>query len=155
MKRSKRCYSYCMKIKKPVFHPTPKQQSLADEILRNQMRPPKERLNKKELANYVGFKSSQALRSTGVKFALERYGLTEKLINAALVEDIKAKPADRVAELRLGADILGLTKRHGDDGGGNKTLVLVLPPEIMKKHQLPVTDIANSDIVIRDGGHQV
>lgn len=90
------------------------------------MRPKKERLTKKEVALEAGYQSTAPLATLGVKKALARYGLTEKLINTALVEDIKAKPQERVAELRLGADILGLTKRHGEGDTTNKTLIVVV-----------------------------
>lgn len=49
--------------------------------------------------------------SVGFKQLLEEAGLTTGLIVTSLVADIKAKPKKRVGELRLGADIIGLTKR--------------------------------------------
>ena len=67
------------------------------------------------------------LESKGVKDALAEYGLTEELITTALVADIYNKENNRLGELKLGADILGMTKK--DDGGGNKTLVVVLSNE--------------------------
>jgi hypothetical protein len=44
--------------------------------------------------------------SKGFKEALKEYGLTEELITCSLVEDIKAKPKNRLGELRLGSEIL-------------------------------------------------
>lgn len=47
-------------------------------------------------------------QSKGYKELLEEYGLTEGLITRALVADIKSKEGDRVQELKLGAEILGM-----------------------------------------------
>lgn len=49
--------------------------------------------------------------SKGFKELMEKAGLTPDLIINSVVEDIKAKPGKRVGEMRLGADMLGLTKR--------------------------------------------
>ncbi len=46
--------------------------------------------------------------SLGYKELLIEYGLTEGLIARALVADIEQKPQDRVAELRLAAEIIGM-----------------------------------------------
>ena len=105
--------------------PTIRQQAAADEILKNQMRAPEDRLTKKEIAAASGYLSTAQLNSDGVRAALARYGLTEELVTAALVEDINAKPQNRVQELKLGADILGMTKRDAGEGG-NKTLIVVV-----------------------------
>lgn len=53
--------------------------------------------------------------SQGFKKLCKDYGLTEDLILKSLVDDIKAKPKNRVGELRLGAGILKMT---GGEGGG-------------------------------------
>ena len=53
--------------------------------------------------------------SKGYKAELAQYGLTEELVTVALVEDIKAKPARRVPELNLAADILNMRKRPESD----------------------------------------
>ncbi len=107
------------------MNPTIRQQALADEILKNQMRAPKDRLTKQKVALEAGYLTTAPMKTDGVKVALSRYGLTEELITAALVDDIKLKPQDRLGELRLGAEILGMNKR-GDDGLVNKTLVVVV-----------------------------
>ncbi len=127
-----------------------RQQRAADLILQNQMVPVQERKNKLQIANEAGFVSTASLHSEGVNRALQKYGLNEDLVTSALVDDIRAKPEKRLGELTLAADILGMRLKK-DQGEGNKTLILVLPPEIMQKHNLPVTDIANRDIVIRNG----
>lgn len=50
--------------------------------------------------------------SKGYKELCEQHGLTPDLILASLVDDIKAKPKQRVGEMRLGADIIGMTKQN-------------------------------------------
>lgn len=52
--------------------------------------------------------------SVGWQMLLAEAGLTPSLIVNSLTADIKAKPKQRVGELRLGADLLGLIKR-GDN----------------------------------------
>jgi hypothetical protein len=51
-------------------------------------------------------------KSQGFKELMEEAGLTPDLIVTSLVSDIKAKPKQRVGEMRLGADLLGLIKRE-------------------------------------------
>lgn len=46
--------------------------------------------------------------SVGFKQALRDLGLTEDLITSSLVYDIREKPKDRLGELKLGAEILGM-----------------------------------------------
>lgn len=57
----------------------------------------------------------RVLESKGFKIALAELGLTEDLVTTALVEDINGKPRDRVRELKLGAEILGMVKRDDPD----------------------------------------
>jgi hypothetical protein len=54
----------------------------------------------------------QVLESKGFKVALAELGLTEDLITTALVSDINGKPKNRIQELKLGAEILGMVKRE-------------------------------------------
>jgi hypothetical protein len=44
----------------------------------------------------------------GYKKVLEELGLTRELVASSLVEDIKTKPQNRVGELRLASQILGM-----------------------------------------------
>ena len=60
--------------------------------------------------------------SKGFKKLLKKHGLTESLVLRSLVSDIKEKPKQRVKELTLGADILGMRK---PEEGGNKVNVQV------------------------------
>lgn len=46
--------------------------------------------------------------SMGFKQAIRDLGLTEELITTSLVEDINLKPQERIQELKLGAEILGM-----------------------------------------------
>lgn len=70
-----------------------------------------------EVLESVGYPSVSAetpariIESLGFKQALYDLGLTEELISSALVEDIEAKPANRVQELRLGAQILKMVDK--------------------------------------------
>lgn len=48
--------------------------------------------------------------SKGFRQAMYDLGLTEELITTSLVEDINAKKGGRLGELRLGAELLGLSK---------------------------------------------
>lgn len=68
----------------------------------------------------IGYSPSIALnpfmvtQSAGFKLALEKLGLTETLITESLVTDIKEKPKNRIQELKLGAEILGMVKRESE-----------------------------------------
>ena len=53
---------------------------------------------------------SKLTESDGFKELYKEKGLTENLIVESLVDDIKAKPGKRAAELNLGADVLGMKK---------------------------------------------
>lgn len=55
---------------------------------------------------------SMVIETPGFRKALAELGLTEELIATSLVADIKAKPKNRVKELGLGAEILGMKKRE-------------------------------------------
>jgi hypothetical protein len=52
--------------------------------------------------------------TAGFKQALADLGLTPDLITSALVEDINSKKERRLGELRLGAEILGMTKPENE-----------------------------------------
>ncbi len=109
-----------------------RQQALADEILKNQMRPVAERKNKTELARSAGFTSPAAFHSNGLKVALEKYGLNEDLVTSALTDDINNKPGKRLGELTLAANILGMIKK--DQGEGNKTLIVMVSGQSAERY---------------------
>ena len=76
---------------------------------------------------------------TGSKGFQEVYlkkGLTAGLITGALVDDIKKKPQNRLGEMRLGAEIIGLT---GQGEGGNKTLILNITGESAQRYGFQIT----------------
>ncbi len=109
------------------------------------MRAPKERKTKQALALLSGYSTPpNGSALDGVRVALARYGLTDQLITCALVEDIEAKPGDRLGELRLGADILGMTK-HKDDPQGNKTLIVMISGQSAERYGVTVTTPTTTD----------
>lgn len=60
--------------------------------------------------------------SQGFKELLEEYGLTDELIISSLVEDIKAKKRNRVAELTLAAKIKGFSVERHDITSNGETI---------------------------------
>lgn len=115
------------------------QKNLAEEIVANARKPKNKRKNKKEMLVSAGYDETTALATPGrtleqkgVKDALRKFGLTEELITTSLVEDIKAKPKQREKELKLGAEILGMTKTS--EGDSNKTLVLIITGESAQRY---------------------
>ena len=80
--------------------------------------------------------------SKGFKQLLNEYGLTEGLITRALVADIKAKKNNRLGELNLGSEILGMKKRD-DPGGGEKPVPIL---NVFVKGNLNITkDVRSND----------
>jgi hypothetical protein len=73
----------------------------------------------------VGYKKNTAIKpqnlteSKGWLELCNEAGLTDELLNNALTEDIKAKPKNRVAELRLAYEIRGRNKSK-EEPNGNK-----------------------------------
>lgn len=55
---------------------------------------------------------AMVVETPGFKQAIRELGLTEQLITNSLVDDIKEKPKNRIQELKLGAEILGMVKRE-------------------------------------------
>lgn len=107
--------------------PTLKQKKVAKALLKNASAD--NALNRTEMLQKVGYSTSMAkargkdiIESQGVKDALAELGLTEELIVGSLIEDIKLKPQDRLGELRLGAQIRGMT----EEKQGNKTVIIMI-----------------------------
>lgn len=128
---------------------TLRQKELAEAIIKNKGLPRDKKKNKKELLVSVGYSPvtagaapSKIMEQTGVqesiKSILEKAGLTETLVADSLVADIKGKPARRVRELELAADILSM--RDGEKENENKPTVnvIVLPLEIVQKNSIPI-----------------
>ncbi|MEK7228182.1 MAG: hypothetical protein AAB681_02395 [Patescibacteria group bacterium] len=71
-----------------------------------------------EAMRYAGYSEktinnpSNLTQSKGFRAILEDSGLTETLVASALVEDIEKKPQNRVKELALASDILGMRKHE-------------------------------------------
>lgn len=92
--------------------PTPKQIMTAKAVIENLKKENPKGLG--EILENIGYSPSIALNpqmvteSVGFKQALRDLGLTEELITNSLVEDIKLKPQNRVQEIKLGAEILGM-----------------------------------------------
>ena len=102
-----------------------RQKALAENIIKNQSLSPSKRKNKSELVEGSGYteiqskkKQKEIMESKGVqkelKVICDEAGLTEELIAESLVFDIENKPRKREKEMRLGADILGMTKNKSE-----------------------------------------
>ena len=75
----------------------------------------------------------RVMEAQGVKDALAEYGLTEELIVSSLASDIKGKPKDRVAELRLAAQLRGMT----EDKQNSKTVVVLVSGQTNSRYENP------------------
>lgn len=90
----------------------------------------------------IGEHPARIVESTGFKQALRDLGLTEELITNALVDDIKNKPKNRLGELRLGAEILGITKPENEppqkQGGNTYNFIFspIVQAEIKKTEEI-------------------
>lgn len=90
----------------------------------------------------VSLTPSMVTESAGFKQSLAEFGLTEQFITNALVEDIKAKPAQRHQELKLGADILGMVKREEKPVSDVKnTYNFIFSPEVQARVNMVNEDI--------------
>lgn len=76
--------------------------------------------------------------SKGFREILTRRGLTEDFITRALVNDIKNKPKNRIAELKLGAEILGMKAVQGT--GENKTLIINVTGETAARYGITASN---------------
>lgn len=103
---------------------TLKQKRLAKELLNNAVLDKPNTagamLEKVGYSKHLAKQPGRVLEAKGVKDALAEYGLTDELITTALVTDIKAKPKNRLGELRLGAELLG--KLKGDEEPKGNTI---------------------------------
>ena len=99
--------------------PTPKEWAFSKEYVRNGMNGTQAMLKTYD-ANSERNASVLAANKLGknriqksIALICEEAGLTHNLIAESLTYDIIAKPADRVKELALGADILGMRQKTG------------------------------------------
>lgn len=90
----------------------PRQKKAAKAVIDNLMNDNPKPLDKvlKSVGYGTGLQHNpnRVLESQGFKQAIRDLGLTEELITSSLVEDIKSKPQNRLGELRLGAEVLGM-----------------------------------------------
>lgn len=94
------------------MQPTPRQRKAAKAVAENlrSERP----LPTGQVLEKVGYGTivqdpQRITQSIGFKQAIRELGLTEELITTALVNDIESKPANRIQELKLGSEILGMS----------------------------------------------
>ncbi len=96
-------------------------------------------------SNTISEQPSRITESLGFKKALEELGLTEELIVTALVDDILNKPKQRVKELTLAADILGMRKKEADPDStiksGNNVYNFFFNPEVQSKVKIYESEI--------------
>src|SRR3990167_6750657 len=117
------------------------QKDLAEAIVDNKKKPKYKRKNKKDLLVSVGYDQITAekapkrtLEAKGVKDSLKEFGLTEKLITTSLVNDIEAKPKNRLGEMRLAAEILGMNESEKDKR--TKNLIVIISSESAERFKL-------------------
>lgn len=95
------------------------------------------KINKTKLVAMGGYGKSvqqtpsKVLESKGYKEALAEFGLTEELITSSLISDIKDKPKNRLGELRLGAEILGMNDKENQKQplSFNQTIININTPK--------------------------
>lgn len=80
--------------------------------------------------------------SLGYKEILKEYGLTEGLITKSLVSDIEKKPKNRLGEMRLGAEILGMTKKEEST---TQNIQVIIATQIQSKFDADRTDSKPSE----------
>ena len=94
--------------------PSPKQKATAkvmvEAIQNGEVLTKKELVAKGSYSKAIQSQPHKVLETEGYKQALAEYGLTEELITCSLVEDIEKKPQNRVQELKLGSEILGMKR---------------------------------------------
>jgi len=116
--------------------PSPRQLKAAKAIFKNLAKdnPASIGVVLKSVGYGFGLQNSpkRVLESQGFKQAIRNLGLTEEFITTALVDDLKAKPANRIQELKLGAEILGMVKREDESDkpkAQNTTYNFIFSPE--------------------------
>ena len=124
------------------------QEDLAEALVKNKSLPKHKRKNKRDLLVSIGYAPSTAkkeakviLESKGVQEAIQKQGLTESFIKDCLVYDIENKPKRRERELRLGAEILGITEH--DKSAKNQTLIVIVSNETASRYAVTPTQNAS------------
>lgn len=112
---------------KNKVEPTEKQKRAADEIIR--MKATGENINKGEALKKAGYSETMqktptaVTKSAGFLAYMEDAGITEQNLAVMLSEDLRAKPGERLGELKLAASLMGL---DGAKDQGNITQVNVI-----------------------------
>lgn len=115
--------------------PTPRQRKAARAVADNLLS--EKPLSTGQVLESVGYGKivqdpKRILETPGFKQALYDLGLTENLITSSLVEDIKDKPKNRLGELKLGAELLGMVRKDPEipqDKNSNTTYNFIFSPE--------------------------
>lgn len=81
---------------------------------------------------------SKALESKGYLQELDKLGLTDELIVNSLVEDIRAKPKNRISELRLASEIRGLNKN--EEQQTTRPIIINMPLQVNQRFEIDGTD---------------
>lgn len=102
------------KMIKRKINPTIKQEAAFNNIIVNRGKLGKSMINAGYSPNSALNPKQNLTESEGYQLLLKQSGLTKELVATALANDIKAKPKRRVAELNLGADILGMKKDRSE-----------------------------------------
>lgn len=117
--------------------PTPKQKKAAEAVVKNLASD--NPLPTGQVLENVGYGTisqdpQRITESPGFKQALRDLGLTEELITTSLVSDIKDKPKERIQELKLGAEILGMkSDEEKPKGKGTNVYNFFFNPKIQTK----------------------
>ncbi len=112
--------------------PTEKQKQAVNNLVEN-------RGNVSKAMRDAGYKNKTAknprnlTESKGFEEICKKYGLTNSLIVKSLVDDIKAKPENRIAELNLASKIKGLQQDKIDITSKGEKLNTVLVEFINEK----------------------
>jgi len=95
--------------------PTELQKAAADNIIAQKL--VSNKINKKKALLDAGYSLNmansavQVTESQGFKMYMARHGVTEDNLALMLSEDLANKPGERLGELKLAADLMGLTNK--------------------------------------------
>ena len=99
-------------MKTNKIKPTELQKKAADEIIRQKIE--KGRVNQGEALARAGYSESMqktpsaVTESRGFLAYMEQAGITEQNLAVMLAEDLNAKPGERLGEMKLAAQLMGL-----------------------------------------------
>lgn len=99
-------------MKERTIYPTEKQKRVLNNVIAMKKRG--ENINKGKAlldagySEYMSKSPTQVFRSKGFLKLMDNVGLTDENLAQYLAEDIKAKPADRLGELKLAMEVKGI-----------------------------------------------